>query len=233
MGKLHLKRINAPNTWPIERKTTKWISRPRLGSQSMNKSLSLNTIIKEILKIVKTSKEVRAILNKGLVKVDGKVRKDPNFPVSILDVVSILDENYRLFINTKRKLFLHKVKKTDATIKPKKIIGKKILKGNKLQINFIDGNNLLSKEDKVKVSDTIVYENDKEKDKLKFEKGSLIYLIEGKQVGKIGVIKEVQLSKGTQPTKILFQSEKKDYTTLKDFAIVVGKTKPVIEIPNE
>ena len=61
MGKLHLKRINAPNTWPIERKTTKWISRPRLGSQSMNKSLSLNTIIKEILKIVKTSKEVRSI----------------------------------------------------------------------------------------------------------------------------------------------------------------------------
>jgi len=233
MGKLHLKRINAPKTWPIERKLTKWISRPRPGSQPMHRTLSLNTIIKEILKITKTSKEVRVILNKGLVKVDGKVRKDQNFPVSVLDVISILDDNYRLLINTKGKLYLHPTKKADAAVKPKKIIGKKILKGNKLQINLIDGNNVLSKDKKLQVSDTIIYENNKEKDNLQFEKGALIYLVEGKQVGKIGIIKDIQPRKGIQPSKILFQTGKQDHTTLKDYAIVIGKTKPVIDIPNE
>ncbi len=233
MGKLHLKRINAPKTWPIERKLSKWVSRPKPGSQAMHRTLSLNTIIKEILKITNTSKEVRVILNKGLVKVDGKIRKDQNFPVSVLDVISILEDNYRLLINTKGKLYLHPTKKADAAIKPKKIIGKKVLRGNKLQVNLIDGNNILSKDNKLKVSDTIVYENSKEKDNLKFEKGAFVYLIEGKQVGQVGVIKEVQPRKGIQPSKILFQIGKQDFSTLKDYAIVVGKTKPVIEIPNE
>jgi small subunit ribosomal protein S4e len=233
MGKLHLKRLNAPKTWPIERKSTKWISRPRPGSQQMHRTLSINTIIKEILKIASTSKEVKVILNKGLIKVDGIVRKDPNFPVSILDVISILDDNYRLLINTKSKLFLHPIKKNDASIKPKKIIGKKILKGNKIQINFMDGNNILSKDKKLKVSDTIIYENNKEKVNLKFEKGALIYLVEGKQVGRIGIIKEIQLQKGSQPSKILFQLGKEDHATLKDYAIVIGKTKPMVDLPNE
>ena len=233
MGKLHLKRINAPKTWPIERKGTKWISRPQPGSQPLNRTLSINTIIKEMLKIVNTSKEVRAILNKGLIKVDGKVRKNQNFPVSVLDVITILDESYRLLISTKGKLYLHKIKKTDASVKPKRVVGKKILKGNKLQINLLDGSNTISKNNKIKVGDTVVYADNKEKEILNFEKGILVYLVEGNQVGKIGILKEIKESKGVQPAKISFQAGKENYTTLKKFAIAVGKTKPVIEIPNE
>jgi ribosomal protein S4E len=108
-----------------------------------------------------------------------------------------------------------------------------MLKGKKLQINFLDGINLLSKDNKLKVSDTIVYKDNKEGDHLKFEKGALIYLIEGKQVGKIGTIKEFQQEKGLQDPKLIFQSGKEEYTTLKDYAIVIGKTKPIVDIPNE
>jgi small subunit ribosomal protein S4e len=233
MGKLHLKRLNAPKSWPIERKSTKWITKPRPGSQKMQRTLPISTIMKEILKIVNTSKEVKVILNKDLIKVNGKVRKDPRFPVCILDVITIKDENYRLLINTKGKLFLHPIKKEDALINPKKVIGKKILKGNRLQINFLDGTNIISKNTKIKVSDTIVYENNKEKDYLNFEKGALVYLLEGKQVGRIGIIQEILPSKGMQPPRIVFRLKEKDYMTHKDYAIVLGKTKPVVDMPNE
>ena len=233
MGKSHLKRLNAPKTWPIERKKTKWIAKPRPGSQPLHRTLSIVTIMKEILKVANNSKEVKTILNKKIVKIDEKIRKDPNFSVCVMDVITIQNDNYRLLINSHGKLFLHKIKKEDALVKPKKIIAKKILKGKKLQINFLDGTNLLSTNNNLKVSDTVIFKNNKEDEHLKFEKGALIYLIEGKQVGKIGVIKEIQKNQGLQPTKIIFQSGKENYTTLKSYALVIGKTKPLIDIPNE
>jgi small subunit ribosomal protein S4e len=233
MGKLHLKRLNAPKTWPVERKSTKWITKPNPGSQKLHRTLSIGTIMKEVLKIVNTSKEVKTILNKGLIKVDHTVRKEINFPVSVMDVITIKDDNYRLLINTKGKLFFHPIKKQDAEIKPKKIIGKKILKGNKIQINFLGGDNIISTDEKLKVCDTIVYEKGKQKEHLKFEKGSLIYLLEGKQVGKMGVIKEIQAKKGLEHGRLIFQAGKKDYITKRDYAVVIGKTRPLIDIPNE
>ena len=233
MGKNHIKRINAPKSWPIHRKTVKWVTKPTHGSQPLNRTISINTILKELLNKLETSKEVKVILNKGLVKVDGKVRKKPDYPVSVLDVITIKDESYRLLINTRGKLFLHPTKKEDATIKPRKIIGKKLLKGNKLQVNFLDGTNSLSKDKKLVVSDTIVYADNKEKEVLKFEKGYLAYLLEGKQVGKLGLVKEVIPQQGTQPTKVALQFENDVFETLKSHAIIVGKTKPVINMPNE
>jgi small subunit ribosomal protein S4e len=233
MGKNHIKRINAPKSWPVHRKTVKWITKPMPGSLPLNRTISINTILKELLNKLETSKEVKVILNKGLVKVDGKIRKNIDYPVSVLDVITIKDESFRLLINTKGKLFLHPIKKDDAAIKPRKIIGKKLLKGNKLQINFLDGTNLLSKEKKLTVADTIVYADSKEKEILKFEKGYLAYLLEGKQVGKLGLVKEIIPQQGTQPTKIALQFGKDVFETRKSYAVIVGKTKPVIDMPNE
>ena len=233
MGKLHIKRINAPKTWPIKRKESKWVTRPKPGSQILKRTISINTIFKEMLNKVGTLKEVKAILNKELVKVNGVVRKKPDFPVCVLDVITIKDENYRLLINPKGKLFMHPVKKEDAQIKLRKIIGKKVLKGNKLQINFQDGNNLISKDTKLKVLDTLVYNGKEQKDHLKLEEGSIIYLLDGKQVGKMGVIKQIIPRKGVQLARITFKTGKEEFETLREFAFVIGKTKPLIDIPNE
>ena len=52
-------------------------------------------------------------------------------------------------------------------------------------------------------------------------------------ISKEQAAKELEQEKGLQKPKILFQSGEEDYTTLKKYAIVIGKTKPVIEIPNE
>ena len=233
MAKRHLKRLNAPKSWPIERKSTKWITRPRSGGQKLIRTMSINSIMKELLGIVNTSKEVKLSLNKGLIKVDGIVRKDPLFPVSVMDVITIKDDNYRLLVNLKGKLFLNKIKKDDAKLKPKQIIGKKVLKGKKLQLNFIDGTNLIHKDSKLKVLDTVLFSEGKEKESLKFEKGMLVYLFEGNKIGRLGILKEILSKNGVQPTKIKVQIDKKDNITLKKYAIVIGKTKPLIDMPNE
>ena len=51
MSKRSLKRIAAPRTWPIKRKTTKWITRPYPGGQNLDHTLQLNLIFKDLLKL--------------------------------------------------------------------------------------------------------------------------------------------------------------------------------------
>ena len=111
----------------------------------------------------------------------------------------------------------------------KQVENKKSLKGKKTQINFTDGTNLLS-EEKYATGDTIVFSNEKIKEHLILEKGSMVYVLAGKQVGKIGIIKEIQEKKGLQPSRVTFTQGKEDYETSKEYVFVVGKTKPLVTL---
>jgi Ribosomal protein S4E len=88
MGR-HQKRIAAPRSWKIERKTAYWTVKPRPGPHPGNRSIPLLLIVRDMLKLADNSKEAKRILNEGNVTVDGKVRKDHKFPVGIFDLLSI------------------------------------------------------------------------------------------------------------------------------------------------
>ena len=63
MVKRHLSRLTAPKSWPIKRKSTKWITRPHPGPHTLKNCMSLNIVLKNILKYAKTTKEVKKILD--------------------------------------------------------------------------------------------------------------------------------------------------------------------------
>jgi len=233
MGKSHLKRITMPKSWPIAKKENVWITMPATGTHSFRKSMSINTVLKEIIKCADTTKEVKHILNDGKVKIDGILRKDYKFPVGLMDIISVegLKKEYRLLIDTHGKFRLQELSKTETNIKPRKIIGKKQMKGGKSQVNLFDGKNLFVEKD-YNVNDTLVFDTktDKVKDHFKFEKGALIYIVDGNQVGELGILKEVLESEGSNQTKIVCTKGKEEFTTLKSYAFVIGKTKPVITL---
>lgn len=232
MGKSHLKRIAAPKSWPIKRKSSKWVYRPNPGPHKIENSLPIGVIVKELLGYVKNTKEIKYVLNQKKVLVNGKIRKDHKFPVGVMDVLTVGNDNFRVLLNKKGKLTTVEISSAEAKVQPKKIIGKKSLKGKKLQVNLTDGTNILSKED-YKVGDTLVFSENKVKDHFKLEKGAIIYIISGKQVGSIGILKKTEEKKGLQQKEITFTQGKEDYKTLKKYAFVIGKNKPVINIPNE
>ena len=231
----HIKRLRAPKSWEILRKEKKWVTKPRSGTHQLSQSLPLNTILKEFLNLTKITKETKHILNAGKVKVNGKIRKDHKWGVGLMDVVSVDDLNLhqRVLFNKKGKLALFPIKKTEANILPEKIIGKRSLKKNKAQINLSDGRNLLDAKKDYKVNDTVILDTatGKVKEHIKLEKGALIYITKGNKVGQVGVIKEIEEKKDLQPTKITFTSGKEQFVTLKEYALVIGKTKPAISIP--
>ena len=229
MGKAHVKRLAAPKSWPIKRKANTWITKPNAGPHKLEEAMSVGTMIKEILGYVKNRKEAKYVLSNGKIQVNGKSREDLKFPVGIMDVLTIGEEDYRVIINKKGKLIPVKISKTEAKLILRKVSNKSTIKGKKTQINFGDGFNLLSKE-KYQTGDTIVFSDNKTKDHLKFEKGAMIYITAGKQVGNVGVVKEINDKAGLQKTTVIFTQGKEDFETRKDYVFVVGKTKPLVTL---
>ena len=89
MGKQHLKRLNAPKSWPISRKGTKWVTRQNPGTHGLDESVSINIMLKDMLKYARTTRDARRILNNREVLIDNIPRKDVKFPVGIFDVIKI------------------------------------------------------------------------------------------------------------------------------------------------
>ena len=232
MGKAHIKRIAAPKSWPIQRKTTKWITRSTPGAHKLEESMPLGVILKEILNYAETTKEVKYILSQKKVSINGKVMKDHKFPVGIMDVLTAGKDNYRIILDKKGKLIPVSINATESKLNPKKVMKKTSIKGKKIQVNFSDGTNILSKEN-YQTGDTVVFSNKKPKEHLKFENGALIYILAGKQVGQIGVIKEIIQKKGLQTTRIIFTQGKELSETLKKYTFVIGKDKPIVTLTNE
>lgn len=228
IGEKHLTRLAMPKSWKIKKKGIKYVTRPIPGPHSIKLGMPLNLIFINMLNYAKTNKEVKNILNNQEILVDGTRRKEPRFIAGLMDVISIpkIKENFRIILNKKGYLSLKKIDDKEAKIKVCKIIGKKAVK-KRIQLNLYDGKNILVDKDEYKVGDSVVIELPSKKivDHLKFEKGNSIFLTAGKSVGIVGKLQEIQ------EAKIVFKtSSEKENITLKKYAFVVGKEKPIISI---
>ncbi|MBS3135192.1 30S ribosomal protein S4e [Candidatus Woesearchaeota archaeon] len=225
MGKNHLKRLNAPKTWPISRKGSKWITKQNPGPHKLNESMPLNIIIRDLLIYAKTTKEVKNILSNKDILINKRVIKEKKFPVGTFDIIEIpkTKENFLFLLNKKGKFFLQKIDDKKAEVKHLKIIGKKVLKKNKLQINLYNGNNFLTDKKEYNVGDTLLI-NLKDKKilkHLKLEKNADVYIIDGKYVGLTGTVES--LSSNKKNDTIDLKINNKNVKTLKKYIFVIDK----------
>merc|ERR1712196_371234 len=97
--KRHMKRLNAPKHWMLDKMGGTWAPRPSTGPHKLRECLPLVLILRNRLKYALTKKEVQQICMMGLVKVDGRRRTDPNFPCGFNDVISLdkTDEHFLCF----------------------------------------------------------------------------------------------------------------------------------------
>ena len=156
--------------------------------------------------------------------VDGKVRKDPNFPVGLMDVVEIPDtkEHFRMTVN-RNGLFLEKISKTHSDSKLCRIEGKKTLKGGRFQLNLHDGRNVILKKDAYKVGDSLLISLPEQKIVRHFSlaKGVHALIIAGRNIGTEGRVGEIKQRKGMmEKSTITLTSGKKGIQTLKEYVMV-------------
>ena len=215
-----------PKTWRVKRKGVKYVIKSNPGPHSLKLSMPIALIFRDLLGYAANLREVNHILHNNNVIVDGVRRKENKFPVGIFDTICVKEvkEFFRVVFD-KKKLVLLKIDEKEANLKPCKIIGKSKI-GEKIQLNLYDGRNLLVEKDDYKVGDTIILELPKNniKDHLKFEKGNLIYLIGGKHIGLSGTIQDMIGG------KVKYKSGEGVFETLKKYAFVIGKDKPIVSI---
>ncbi len=229
MVKNHLKRISAPKTWLIQRKENKYITRPTSTGQVLGYTLPLLVVLKEFIKVGKTSREIKHILNNNEILVNNKRRTEPKFGVGLFDVIEIkpLNESYRIVLNKRNQLVTVNVPAPEKNIMLLKITKKFISKGNKICLNFNNGFNVVVDKNGYSVGDVVVFDSSSSKIKelLKLEKGNCVYFTGGKYVGMVVTVEEIQNK------DVLFRTESSDvFRTLLNHAFVIGKDKPAITI---
>jgi len=231
-----LKRLVAPKFWRLEKKKSKWTVAVRPGPHKKFDSIPLQIILRDILKIVETGKEARSVLTNREVLVDGRVVKDHAFPVGLLDVVAIpkIKKYYRI-VPYKHGFTLVEISEGESKHKLLKIMDKKILKKGRVQLNLHDGRNLIVAKDEYATGDSILVELPKMKivEHVKLAPGNMILIFEGKHIGTTGKIKEVVVSKGKGPNKVVYEVHGEGDETIKDHVIVVGKSKPLVTVGAE
>ena len=233
MVKQHLKRLASPRTWPIEKKRLTFVARPNPGPHKLEQQVPIVVLLRDVLKVADTAKEVKYILHNKDCLIDGAVCHDEKRPVGIMDVLSLpkLKKQYRLLVNNRNTLTVVEVPAKEASTKITKVIGKSTLKGGKVQLNCFDGRNfIIDKKTDAAVGDSIVTELPAQKivDTLKLQKGSTIMIDAGSHVGKTGLVESVEDEVIT--VKV---AEGELFRTKKEYAIVIGKSKPLITLLNK
>ena len=189
-----LKRKPAPRFWPIHRKELPWIVKPSSGSHSLENCLPLTLVLRDILGVAQTRKEGKMILAQGKVQVDGKIRRKDDFPVGLMDVISMPDANkYYRVMPSHKGLVLNPISKEEANFKLLRVEDKTTVKKG-VQIALHDGSNMLMKvaDPKNPVEVTyetfdilkITYPEKQVAPRLKTKEGNLAVITGGKNIGK-------------------------------------------------
>jgi small subunit ribosomal protein S4e len=205
---MHLKRKTIENFWSIPRKGTKYVAVP---NHNQREALPLVIVMRDILKLVRNTKELKKLLHEKQILVNHKLVHETNYPISLFDILSLplAKKNYKAILSKNKKLILEEVSDKDANTKVFKVINKKMLDGKRIQINLMHGKNIISKE-KVETGNSIVF--DLKENKLvkiiPMEKGRNAYVIKGKHAGETGKINEIVERGGKNIAKISTQEDK-------------------------
>jgi small subunit ribosomal protein S4e len=241
-----LKRKPAPRFWPIHRKELPWIVKPASGSHSLQNCLPLALVLRDMLAVSQTRKEGKMILAQGKVIVNGKVRRKDDFPVGLMDVISLpeADKYYRVMPSHKG-LVLNPISKEEASFRLIRVDDKATVR-NGIQIALHDGSNLLIKVADPKKPIEVTYETfdilkmnlaDKQiTQSFKTKEGNLAIITGGKNIGKEGKIVEIEKTeakKRRQALVIVEDSQGGRYQTILDFIFSIGETVPLITTVKE
>jgi len=231
MVKNHIKRIAAPKTWRVLRKTTVFITNPKPGAHKIDFAVSLNTFLKEMVLLTKTLKETKYLLTNHEVLINGKRKRDHKNQTGLLDVVSVphAQKNYRIIMDSKGKLASKEISEAESKNLLLKIIGKTLLKQGKVQVGTMQGRTVLVDKKEAatyKVGDSVLYDLATKKIKAHFQmqKGALAIIYTGKHAGKIGTMED--MSKDT----VKIKTKKETFETNKEYILVIGKDKSAIEL---
>ncbi|MGC2359696.1 MAG: 30S ribosomal protein S4e [Thermoplasmata archaeon] len=228
-----LKRRAAPRAWTIPRKGTKWVKRPGPGPHAQDQSIPLLLVLRDLRHVVESAREARILLRSGAVRVDGKVAKDLDRGLGLMDTLSFgapLDSHFRVVKDRRGKLVLVSIPAGEATVKIGRVRFKHAVRKGRVEVTLHDGRNLLVPSTSAyHVGDSLKLEVPSQKvvDHIPLAAGALAYVAGGTHVGELARVERVEVRNSSQPNLIHF---KEGFSTVKEYVFVVGQTAPEVTL---
>uniref|UniRef100_A0A336MY17 40S ribosomal protein S4 n=1 Tax=Culicoides sonorensis TaxID=179676 RepID=A0A336MY17_CULSO len=182
--------------------------RPSQGPHRLRESLPLVIFLRNRLKYALTNSEVTKIVMQRLIKVDGKVRTDSNFPAG--------------FMAEEAKYKLCKVKKT--CVGPKKVP----------YLITHDGRTIRFPDPLIKINDTVQLDiaTGKITDTIKFESGNLCMITGGRNLGRVGTVMNREKHPGSFEIVHIKDANGHTFATRLTNVFIIGKgAKAYISLP--
>ncbi|KAL8138823.1 hypothetical protein V2J09_004824 [Rumex salicifolius] len=207
--KKHMKRLNAPKHWMLDKLGGAFAPKPSSGPHNY----------------CHFDAKARAC---------GQQSQD--LPSWFYDVVSIptTNENFRLLYDTKGRFRLHSVRDDEAKFKLCKVQSVQFGQKGIPYINTYDGRTIRYPDPLIKANDTIKLDLETSKivDFTKFDVGNVVMVTGGRNRGRVGVIKNREKHKGSFETIHIQDSQGHEFATRLGNVFIIGKgTKPWISLP--
>lgn len=228
----HMKRLAMPRAWGIPKKTHVWATKQNAGGHSVEDSMPVTIVLRDMLKVCDTAREAHKIVANRDVFVNGKKVKDPKMPVGIMDVITIPKTGTycRMLLNNKGKLTVVSIPEPNSHWIMCKVRGKTIVSGGKFQLNLSGGRNVLLNANAYHTGDSVKLNLDSNEiiGGYPLAEGAVALVTAGRHSGKILTVKEYIEVKNPKSNIVTFQSGEE---TVKDNVFVIGTGKPEIIIP--
>jgi small subunit ribosomal protein S4e len=224
----HLKRLNAPDSWHIAKKTTKFITKTAPGPHNAN-AMPIAVWLRDHMGFARNLKEVKQILN-------GRPCRDAKMGIGIFDIISLpkINKFYRILRDKNGRHVSIEIDSEAAKTRLCKVKNKTVVGGGKVQLNMRDGANLLA-DNTYKSGDSIVLSLESETrfkivDHFPFAVGNMAMVIGGRHSGKVARIVDIIKMPGSVPNKIILDDEsaKTRFDTISPYIYMVGKQTPAI-----
>lgn len=170
------------------------------------------------------------------VKVDGKIRTDPNYPAGFMDVVEIpkAADQFRLIFDTKGRYVLHRI---DDDEKKYKLCRVKRSETTKKGIPFVvthDGRTIRYPDPLIKADDVVKVDiaTGKIISFNKFESGKLAMITKGRNTGRVGTIMHVEKHPGSFDIVSLRDAAGNSFSTRSENIFIIGSGEtPDVTLP--
>jgi small subunit ribosomal protein S4e len=233
-----VKRVNAPKNWYLGKLKGVYATKPSAGPHKMRECIPLNVLLQQRLKYALSRDESRKIVRnrEGMIKVDGKIRRDHRFPLGQMDVVSIekTNEHFRILRDCKGRFHPHRIDAKEANFKLCKVTQKKIGKNKVPYIVTHDGRTVRFPHPDIQIGDSVKLNlTSHEIDGvIKFTNGCTVTLTGGNNIGRIGVLQSIEKHTGSYDIAHVRDANNAHFSTRIGNIIVIGDGKtPAISLP--
>jgi len=231
----HLKRLNAPDSWHIAKKTRTFITKTAPGPHNAN-AMPIAVWLRDHMGFARNMKEIKQVLRQKDVIVNGRPCRDPKMGVGIFDIIAMpkINKYYRILRDKDGRHVSVEIDAESAKTRLCKVKNKTIVANGKVQLNMRDGSNLIA-DNTYKSGDSVIVSLEPET-RLKivghfpFAAGNMAMIIGGKHSGKVARILEIVKMPGSSPNKIILQDETTGtkFDTVSPYIYMVGTKTPAI-----